>query len=201
MPNWVFNQLHVHGTPDEIAKFKADLSRPIVVSVGEVADTVFSYMNVISPWDQGISESEYFATHGSGPNGMTGNTDGNWYNWNRQYWGVKWDCDAELDNDEATYVSYRFDSPWGPPTEVIDAIAAKYPTMTFSHNYEEEQGWGGEVEYANGVGTVTDMYDIPECHADYVARGQEYSCACAWGEPEDFYDDCPPYVEGEAPRG
>lgn len=30
MPNWVYNHLHIHGTPEQIATIKADLSRPIV---------------------------------------------------------------------------------------------------------------------------------------------------------------------------
>lgn len=207
MPNWVYNTLHVHGTPDEITKFKADMSQPIVryttpdwkdlsTQVREVVDVDFSYMNVISPWDEGISEDEYFATHGFSNGVSSGDTPGNWYNWNNQNWGVKWDCDAGLEADEAEYVSYAFDSPWGPPTPVIEAIAAKYPTMTFSHDYEEEQGWGGEVEYANGVAVYSNFYDIPESHQDYVARDREGSCICAYeDDPTEFYPDCPNYVE------
>jgi hypothetical protein len=212
MPNWVYNHLHIHATPEQIATIKADLSRPIVsyttpdwkdlsTQVREVVEVVFSYMNILSPWDQGISEKEYFATHGSGPEGKTGDTAGNWYNWNRDNWGVKWDCDAEIDFDDPEHLSYRFDSPWGPPVPAIDALAKKYPWAMITLSYDEEQGWGGEIEWADGEGTVTEEYDIPMCHADYVARDQEYNCACAWGEPENFYEDCPPYVEGEAPRG
>ncbi len=205
MPNWVYNHLHIHGTPEQIATIKADLSRPIVryttpdwqkrdEQVREVVDVVFSYMNIISPWDQGISEKEYFETHGFGPEGKTGDTAGNWYNWNNEFWGVKWDCDADLYQDEPEILSYRFDSPWGPPMPVIDTLAKKYPDMSFTLNYEEEQGWGGEVEWYGGQYEVKEEYDIPDSHAENMERN-DYCWGCDDGDPESMYPDCPDYKE------
>ena len=46
-----------------------------------------------------------------------------WYSWNVTNWGCKWNCDAQdwVRNDENS-ISFWFDSPWGPPTELYQRI-------------------------------------------------------------------------------
>jgi hypothetical protein len=49
-----------------------------------------------------------------------------------------------------------------------------------------------EFEGTDGELSVSDEWDIPQSHADYVSRDNEDGCACAQGwDEEDWYDDCP----------
>ena len=89
-----------------------------------------------------------------------------------------------------------FDSPWGPPEPVVNALIAKYGTdhdVWFS--YEEEQGWGGEFEWSAAEQQVAtdETWDIPDSHAENMERkGYCFLCETP-GEYDDDekYFDCP----------
>ena len=61
-----------------------------------------------------------------------------WYEWRIAHWGCKWDAahtsEADLDDD---LVTLRFDTPWGPPVGVIDAIRERWPEANLSAFYHE----------------------------------------------------------------
>ena len=61
-----------------------------------------------------------------------------WYEWRLAHWGCKWDAahtsEADLDGD---LVTLRFDTPWGPPVGVIDAIRERWPEANLSAFYHE----------------------------------------------------------------
>jgi hypothetical protein len=203
MPNWVSNIMNVTGKSEDVKTFIGDMSMPIPAHVypeggyiskdGEwtTEEVVFSFWNVIAPTDL----KSYF----------TGDT---WYNWNCENWGVKWDAKVEeqstdsLDfceyGDGQGSVSYHFDTAWGTPEAFLHAVVAKYPHLEFSVEFEEEQGWGGEYSGMNGELSLISEYDIPNSHADYADRDREHSCACAWGDLEDMYTDCPARIEHES---
>jgi len=81
----------------------------------------------------------------------------NWYDWAHKYWGTKWGCyDHEVDGD-----TIRFSTAWAPFNLIIlESLAVDFPN--FILHFEEEQGWGGYVEYENGVFTLFEEYDAPE---------------------------------------
>lgn len=204
MPNWVYNHLHCHGSEadlDALAEFfTMDIEihkwNPQMGTDDLVTETVpFTYMAMRNPFlpPYNISHEEYHSVNGYSNGVQTGNTAGNWYNWNNTYWGVKWDACGPDAEREPELLTYRFESPWGPPdTEMLLEMSQKFPTIAFTHNYEEEQGWGGEYEFQNGKISESNEWDIPSCHADYVDRDMEYSCICAFeDDPEYMYDDCP----------
>ena len=84
----------------------------------------------------------------------------NWYNWAYQNWGTKWGCyDNEVDGE-----TLRFSTAWGLfDISILDRLAEDFPE--FSLHFEEEQGWGGSVEYMNGEFHSMEEYDAPrwEC--------------------------------------
>jgi len=65
-----------------------------------------------------------------------GEQDSRGYDFCADNWGTKWGCyDIETafvsgDGDHA-YLIYAFQSAWSPPLPVIDAMAAKYPRLSF----------------------------------------------------------------------
>ena len=130
-----------------------------------------------------------------------------WYDWNNREWGTKWDaCNSEMFNetyneDGTALVQYSFDTAWSPADGAFTAMVEQHPELHFEFRCEEEQGWGVEFESGtaededgNEVGSliVTNEWDIPESHADWLALDREDSCSCSYTEdPDDMYDDCP----------
>jgi hypothetical protein len=202
MPNWVYNTMNVTGDAEDVATFIHEMATPIPSHIypegghialdkqWETTETVFSFWNAVAPTDL----EAYF----------TGDA---WYNWNCANWGVKWDAKVDepsidtLDKyelvDGTGGVTYRFDTAWGTPTEVFQALAKKYPHLHISIEFEEEQGWGGEYVAEGGELSLVSEYDIPNSHADYAERGREDSCECSWGELDNMYDDCPAKMDSE----
>ena len=98
-------------------------------------------------------------------------SDKSWYSWNITNWGCKWDV-AVADNDEypeteliADYPNgenqvlvYKFMTPWGIAEEAMITLSKQFPTLLFTLSFEEETGWGGEIEFLRGQGTVLSDY-------------------------------------------
>jgi hypothetical protein len=82
----------------------------------------------------------------------------NWYDWcnNDSNWGTKWGCyDFGID-DEVIH----FTSAWSPISDVIIKMFIKdFPS--FHYEYQEETGWGAEMEYENGECIFFNQYDEP----------------------------------------
>ena len=85
---------------------------------------------------------------------------------------------------------YRFQTAWSPVNEIFAVLSEQYPKLTFDYEYEEEQGWGGSAVWGNGELLLEEEYDIPNSHADYVARDRECYCVSE-DDPEYWYSDCP----------
>lgn len=191
----------VGDSREDIETFIGEMATPIPTFVypdgGHISkdgewkteEVVFSFWNAVAPQDL----KAYF----------TGDT---WYNWNCANWGVKWDAKldvASVDDleviafeDKTFGVNYHFETAWGTPSEFFRALARKYPHLTFSIEFEEEQGWGGEFLATDGELSLINEYDIPNSHADYEERDREDSCLCAHeSDPDDMFEDCPPRVE------
>ena len=80
---------------------------------------------------------------------LTGYT--NWYDWSVDHWGVKWNaCRTELFAEElpvgATYVQVRFETPWGPPEPVYEALMNCFPTLTFEVEWQDEGDWNTHTQ-------------------------------------------------------
>jgi hypothetical protein len=104
-----------------------------------------------------------------------------WYDWNIQNWGTKWDF--ELDNvkreDENTLTA-SFDSAWSPPIEAYQKleelgfeIEAKYyePGMAFCGTYDTEYG-ENSIEIG-GLSSDTVRDAIGEELDDYFGISEE----------------------------
>jgi len=191
MPNWVFNYLTVEGNPELVNELKKQVSEPYIMPVESVGDLAFkvedtpvesdfSFWNVIRPLDM----VNYPKQPWSDDEARTPNPN-SWYNWNVKNWGTKWDAsDAELISDEPNgenhVLVYRFDTPWSPPIPVIEKLSEQYPRLLLTLSYEEEQRWGGEIEFTQGK----------------IISEQEYEWKCSNCQesfdtyPDNDCDDC-----------
>jgi hypothetical protein len=215
MPNWVYNHIDINGTPGDIEAFITKAAKPYKTyykpwneqEPKEQLIEEFSFWNFIAP-DQDNLEL-YFETSGSKPDPTsptgyirTGDTPYNWYNWNINNWGTKWDaCEVSQERLTDTNLSIRFDTAWDKPDPIFMAMTEQHPELTFDFSWEEEQGWGGEAQGYEGEYSVRNEWDIPNSHEDYVALGREDSCNCATtGDLDYWYSDCPPLTEEERER-
>lgn len=184
MPNWVSNSVSVRGSTEDLAKFR-ELAKgkgsPTGIENGKLiydkGTGALSFWNFIEPEDK----EHYF-------------TGDNWYNWNVENWGTKWDAYhsevSSVDTPEGLF--YTFETPWGIPEPVFRAMVSQFPELGFHFWSEEEQGWGAEYKGENGRLVLTKEWDIPDSHADYVDRENEEGCICSWEEDQnEWYSDCP----------
>jgi len=104
----------------------------------------------------------------------------NWYAWSYQNWGTKWGCyDNEYEDGH-----YRFTTAWNPlDTEILDMLAKDIPD--FCYDWEEEQGYGQEIEYTDGDGAVLLDYDIPNW--ENTDNDEIYFLAEDYESPQGFF--------------
>ena len=198
MPNWVFNHLTVKGDSKDIDVVKAQLNSPfskehtswnpktqtLDKSTTTYSNPVFAFWNIVRPTDL------YTYSQQSDPNAdpKVAWSGDNWYDWNIRNWGCKWDVgiaddnhfvDTSMDELKDGGVQYNFDTAWSPPSEAIEKLSSQHPNLTFKLYYEEEQGWGAEVEYINGEGKVILEYD-DRCHECSEINSMDYcdDCGC-----------------------
>jgi hypothetical protein len=70
----------------------------------------------------------------------------NWYDWANANWGTKWETDCpEVTIDDWGGVEYKFDTAWGPPGPIYDALQELFPKLNISWFYREDgmqtAGW------------------------------------------------------------
>jgi hypothetical protein len=171
MPNWVFNSLSISGDKDDIAKVKAQLNqayerqhdswnpetKQMEISTAKYDNPVFAFWNIVRPTDleSYLKQPDY-----SLPLEEQLKFQGNdWYSWNIRNWGTKWDVgihnqdeypETDLQIDMPDHLIYSFNTAWSPPFPAIDNLSKQYPNLTLDLEYQEEQGWGGEITFKNG---------------------------------------------------
>lgn len=204
MPNWVFNTVTITAeTEAEKDSFKEQMAKPHQESHTKMDGTVkedtveevFSFWNLKPPPKSAIESGEYFATHGFSASGVElGHSKNNWYEFNYREWGTKWDaCYSEIESENKTTIAYNFSTAWSAPEPIFKAIRYRYPNLHVHIHYQEESGWGSELESDEEYGyTVLESWDIPSSHAEYVGRDQEDNCVCAYEmDEEELFSDCP----------
>ena len=217
MPNWVFNTLTIEGSPTSVQKLKEQVSAPFTrehdqwnmetgkmeIKEYQYSNPVFSFWNIIKPTDLATYALQRDPANVEGSLLFAGN---NWYDWNVRNWGTKWDVsisddekwpDTELldegANGENYVLVYKFNTAWSPAVPAIEKLSAQYPDLLFTHSFEEEQGWGGELEILNGNLLSESQYEWKCRECDYQADETPYcdTCEhdmcpnCGYGEPDD----------------
>lgn len=77
----------------------------------------------------------------------------NWYDWSIENWGTKWDAsEARVDVDGSEDVAeIDFETAWGPPSEFVKTLAAKFPMFRITLMYAEPgMCFGGTRVYDKG---------------------------------------------------
>jgi hypothetical protein len=207
MPNWVYNGLTIEGNAEQVKSLIKQMNKPFVDSIkpnGDLAysiqqrkyvNPIFSFRNIIAPTDM-----EAYHSVPTFPEKFDMKFEGNdWYNFNNREWGTKWDVAVaegdeypttniqESENGENYVVHYNFETAWSRPLPAIEKLSAQYPTLLFTLSYEEETGWGGEMEFLRGEIISESEYEnmCKDCDAtdtmEFCEDCEEQLCSnCNW---------------------
>ena len=223
MPNWCYNGLTIEGNPSEINDLVAQLNRPfkkiadnwdiktqkMQVQLHTYPNPVFAFHNIYNHLEDNVPDEEYIKQPDhSLPIKEALEFKGNhWYDWNVRNWGTKWDVAVGADdkypdtyiegptkNGDNLVVYYNFNTAWSPPVPAIEKLSAQYPTLLFTLSYEEETGWGGELEVLRGEVISDSSYEwkCRNCDAELEETPYCEDCdydtcpACGWGEPDEM---------------
>jgi hypothetical protein len=116
-----------------------------------------------------------------------------WYSWSINNWGCKWNCDAQDWSRDEDSISFWFDSPWGPPTELYSFISNDTDFAVEAGYHEEGMAFVGRFvdgedesyEYSD----VDSLDDIPEdIVSDWNLREMLEERA-EWENEDDFDDE------------
>jgi hypothetical protein len=199
MPNWVYNGLTIEGNPEQVDKLVEQMNTPFVDSIkpnGDLAysisqrkyvNPIFSFRNIVAPTDLDAYHSQP-----TFPEKFDMNFVGNdWYNFNNREWGTKWDVAVSEDdkypdtymegpvaNGENSVVYYNFETAWSRPLPALQKLSAQYPNLLFTLSYQEETGWGGEMEFLRGEVISESEYDTKcrDCDATDTLEYCENEC-------------------------
>ena len=177
MPNWVFNGLTIEGNPEQVKALIKQMNKPFInhyEAHGDLAynikqvkftNPVFAFRNIYSYVDAGITKEDYLKqpprAELNDSNWFKFDTN-DWYNFNVREWGTKWDVGVsdedkypdtnmeEAENGENYVVHYNFNTAWSRPVPALQKLSAQYPNLLMTLSYEEETGWGGEMEFLRG---------------------------------------------------
>jgi len=203
MPNWCYNTLTIQGPKSEVDMIKDRLNSPFTLAqetygMGDIStmgfptkikqvsysNPVFSFHNIHSYKDDGITDEEYACQPKRGDYDMQNDPDWfaksvafaktqkDWYSWNTSNWGTKWDV-AVSDEDkypntelleyksegDDNWVVYKYETAWSPAVTILTKLSNLVPNCLLTLEFEEETGWGGEYEIVRGNVTELVEYD------------------------------------------
>ena len=211
MPNWVFNGLTIEGKPESITKLTEQLNQPFKMvhdlwntTTGQMekklttySNPVFAFWNIIKPTDIEAYQNQPNYKANASIEDMMKHDGDDWYNWNLRNWGVKWDVAVSNDdespetymeglvqNGENLVVYYNFNTAWGLAMPALTNLSSQYPDLLLTLSYEEETGWGGELEILRGELISDESYGWRCNDCDHTEQETPYCEDCE-------YDTCP----------
>ena len=171
MPNWCSNYAtFTHKDPDQVQK--------LVAAVDD--DCLF---NTFVPLPEELKETD--GLKGDDPELIKKYGAADWYNWNVNNWGAKWDAsDAMINNKTADQVSVSFETAWSPPTAFYEHMLDQGWEI-MAYYYEPGMSYCGAWD--NGQ---DDSYEIPataEETREYIP--EEIDDMFAISESQEAYED------------
>jgi len=161
----------------EVRKVKDMQGNEIVVEV---------YRDIINEWDiqsaikRGETPPEPIPCNNATPvqqeelRRKYGHSD--WYGWNCDNWGTKWDC-SDSTYDEGDKI-LQFQTAWACPEKIIAEMKLVFPDLRFDGSYADE-------DFGSNVGYIEDGLLYP---LENLSEEACETAATLWGH-EGYYDD------------
>ena len=145
MPNWCYTTLNVNGSKEQIKEFSS--------LVSDAIENDNSLCNAIIPRPEAEAE--------------------NWYNWNCENWGSKWDVtDISVEYEDDTQLNLSFATAWSPITPIFNELV-KRGFKVLAEYQDEGYMFAGEYE----DGEVTD-FEILVCEDCQKLDEPNDECEC-----------------------
>ena len=71
-------------------------------------------------------------------------------------------------NGDNLVVYYNFNTAWGLAMPALINLSSQYPDLLLTLSYEEETGWGGELEILRGELISDESYDNSDQAENFV---------------------------------
>ena len=151
MPNWCFNRLTISGNADVNIFYNENKSSTF--EDGETLVRELDFNNSVPAPD-----NIYQGPLGVAERNLHGPL--NWYSWNCDNWGTKWNaCNVYKDLYPDTII-YTFETAWSPPINWLKTTAIKYPDYEFKLEFNEEaEMFEGVYIYENGLPIKEETWD------------------------------------------
>jgi hypothetical protein len=161
----------------EVRKVKDMQGNEIVVEV---------YRDIINEWDiqsaikRGETPPEPIPCNNATPvqqeelRRKYGHSD--WYGWNCDNWGTKWDCSDSHYTEEDKIL--QFQTAWACPEKIIAEMKLVFPDLRFDGSYADE-------DFGSNVGYIEDGLLYP---LENLSEEACETAATLWGH-EGYYDD------------
>ena len=155
MPNWCQNEVRVQaddrGKAEAFVNFVRDINTDNYFSFNRIVPMPDELKGTRSPATI-VPQEEYDSWVDSNNYGMGRpitqelsdrfNKEygyDNWYDWTNANWGTKWDTNCEeVYIGDFGEVEYNFDTAWGPPEPIYDALRQLFPKLEISWFYRED---------------------------------------------------------------
>ena len=165
MPNWCNNEVNISGETEEVQRFKefvrdkdldriADDGNPFsfnsILPLPEELEGFTAPPNIVSQEEYDKFESVEATEDKPFPIGKPMTRDmsnrfqreygfDNWYDWQNENWGTKWDAsEVVLDDWDVDSLFYTFDTAWSPPIGIYNELTKLFPKLEISWFYRED---------------------------------------------------------------
>jgi hypothetical protein len=113
-----------------------------------------------------------------------------WYSWSTSNWGTKWNAYSQNSDEGSNEIS--FETAWGTPYPVIEALSRKFPEAVFSLRYADE-------DFGHNVGEYTfQAGDLVEETTPEGGSNEAYELAADIQGDPDWFIDRLLYIEAES---
>ena len=175
--------------PEELANTISPSPKPEVRKVKDMQGNeivVEVYRDIINEWDiqsaikRGETPPEPIPCNNATPvqqeelRRKYGHSD--WYGWNCDNWGTKWDC-SDSTYDEGDKI-LQFQTAWACPEKIIAEMKLAFPDLRFDGSYADE-------DFGSNVGYIEDGLLYP---LENLSEEACETAATLWGH-EGYYDD------------
>jgi len=152
MPNWFYFQVEVDGTVEDVEQFVEN------VKGSKKYDTEgmeFDFNHFIPQPDNLFREN--LSTDKEKE--LTAQGIPNWYRWNNDNWGTKWNanCDDVVDDINGGMYTYYISTAWADPRPVLHRMIEMYPNLNFMITGEEESS-----AYGIYIDSLNEIYNEEE---------------------------------------
>lgn len=160
MPNWCSNSITIRGEKEDIDRLETFLNEK------EGKD----WFDFFLPCPEELKDGGPVGFHDEPkPDLMEKYGATNWYDWCVENWGCKWNCDVHdwTRNDDS--ITFWFDSPWGPPTELYTFICNDTDFSVDAEYHEEGMCFVGRfVDGENESYEYSDLDSLDDIPEDLV---------------------------------